>query len=238
MIDIHSHILPGIDDGAKTLSHSLDVIKEAVNNGVTDIIATPHYVNETIYVSPRVENVKLLAKLRAAVKAEGIPVNLYLGNEIYIDNNIPELLKTKKVSTLYDSEYLLVEIPLNEEFPNYEEHFKDLISRGYKVILAHPERYAIIQKDYEIAKNLRKIGVLFQCNLGSLSGKYGKKEKKLVRRLAKDKMVFTFASDIHHCRGDKDWQKSFKKMTKLYNETEIKQLLIGNPRKILTTSCK
>ena len=103
MIDIHSHILPGIDDGAKTLSHSLDVIKEAVNNGVTDIIATPHYVNETIYVSPRVENVKLLAKLRAAAKAEGIPVNLYLGNEIYIDNNIPELLKTKKVSTLYDS---------------------------------------------------------------------------------------------------------------------------------------
>lgn len=238
MIDIHSHILPGIDDGAKTLEYSLDVIREAVNNGVTDIIATPHYISETAYVSTRAQNAKLLKKLKSAVKSENIPVNLYLGNEIYIDSKLPDLLKAKKISTMADSKYLLVELPLNEEFPNYEEYFKDLIDRGYKVILAHPERYLIIQKDYEIVKNLREIGVLFQCNLGSLIGRYGKNEQKLVKKLAKDKLIFTFASDIHHRRGDKYWQKTFKKLNKFYNETEVKQLLVTNPRKILPKSCK
>lgn len=237
MIDIHSHILPGIDDGAATLSQSLDVVKESVKNGVTDIIATPHYVAETTYVSPRSENAKLLKKLEAAVRAEKISVNLYLGNEIYIDSKIVELLKAKKIAPLAGSKYLLVELPLNEEFPNYEEYFKELMLEGYNVVLAHPERYMIVQKDYEIAKNLHEIGVLFQCNLGSLIGRYGKNEKKLVQKLAKDKMIFTFSSDIHHCRGDEYWQKAFKKMNKYYSEKEIKQLLVTNPGKILK-SCK
>ncbi len=233
MIDIHSHVLPGIDDGAETLEHSLRVIRECVKNGVTDIIVTPHYMNETVYMSPCSENVKILNGLRKAVQAENIAVNLYLGNEIYIDDNLLALLKAKKITTLAGGKYLLIELPLNEEFPNYEEHFKDLIDRGFEVILAHPERYLIIQKDYEIAKRLRAMGVLFQCNMGSLIGSYGKREKKLVKKLAKDKMIFAFASDVHHRRGDVYWQKAYKKMTKFYSEKEIKQLLVSNPKKIL-----
>lgn len=233
MIDIHSHILPGVDDGASSLESSLRIIREAVRNGVTDIIATPHYINETIYVSPCADNAKILSELKKAVKAEKIPVNLYLGNEIYIDGDIVDLIKAKKITSLAGSKYLLVELPLNEEFPNYEEYLRDLISRGVKVILAHPERYVIIQKDYKIAQELHRLGVLFQCNTGSLIGVYGKREQKLVRKLAKDKLIFTFASDIHHRRGDENWQKAMKKMAKLYTPAEIKRLLVTNPGKIL-----
>ncbi len=237
MIDIHTHILPGIDDGAETWVDSLNIIREMVRNGVTDIVATPHYVNETVYVSPRSENLKLLKELKNLLKTENIKANVYLGNEIYIDSKIVDLIKAKKISPMANSRYLLVELPLDEEFPNYEEYFQDLINRGAKVILAHPERYVIIQKDYEIAKRLHKMGVLLQCNLGSIVGKYGGGAKKISRRLAKDKMIFTFGSDTHHCRGDKYWQKSFKKLKKFYSKSEITSLLIMNPKKIIS-SCK
>ncbi|MBR5939117.1 hypothetical protein IKZ77_01010 [Candidatus Saccharibacteria bacterium] len=233
MIDIHSHILPGVDDGARTLNHSLDLIRESARNGVTDIIATPHYISETIYVSPCAANLRLLSELKKAVKAENIPVNLYLGNEIYIDDNIVAHLKAKEITSLAGSRYLLIELPLNEKFPNYDEYFKDLIDRGVKVILAHPERYLIIQKDYEIARELHRLGVLFQCNMGSLIGSYGKREQKLAQKLAKDKLIFTFASDIHHRRGDEYWQKVYKRMAKFFTPAEIKQLLVTNPGKIL-----
>ena len=237
MIDIHAHILPGIDDGAETLGDSIKVIDEMVRNGVTDIIATPHFVDETAYVSPRSENLKLLKEVENALEEENIKVNLYLGNEIYINDKIIQLIKEKKISSLAGSKYLLVELPLDGEFPNYEEYFQDLINHGVKVILAHPERYAIIQKDYEIAMRLHKMGLIFQCNLGSITGKYGNGAKKLVKKLAKDKMIYTFSSDIHHCRGDKYWQKSFQKLKKYYSKNELASLLVTNPGRIIS-SCK
>ena len=85
MIDAHSHILPGIDDGARTLADSIEIVKWLVGQGVTDVIATPHYVDETNFVSPRAKNLKLLSDLRKKLKTEGVKVEIHLGNEIYIN---------------------------------------------------------------------------------------------------------------------------------------------------------
>lgn len=235
MIDTHSHILPGIDDGARELADSVRLVRELVSQGVTDIIATPHFANETIYVSPRAENLKIMNSLKEKLVDEGVDVNIYLGNEIYIDNKILELLKFGAIATLADSKYLLVELPLNGEYPNYEDLLAELMQNGYKVILAHPERYEITQNDYSVIDDLCNIGVLLQCNTGSIVGKYGKKAKKLVEKLAKDKLIFVFGSDIHHCRGGEDLKMAQKKLRKYYSEDELNQVLVKNPKKILET---
>ncbi|MBR3138190.1 hypothetical protein IKG41_02485 [Candidatus Saccharibacteria bacterium] len=233
IIDTHSHILPGIDDGAKTLSDSIDLINELVEQGVTDIIATPHFVSETNYTSTRANNSKLLSQLKKELLAENIKVNLYLGNEIFIEPDIAGLIKKRKVSTMADSRYLLIELPLDSDYPNYEDYFSELIEKGYFVILAHPERYSILQKDFGAAKSLREIGVLFQCNYGSIIGKYGKEAKKLVKKFAKDKMIFVFGSDIHHARGKYYVEKAIKKLSKYYKPAELRTILSINPNKLL-----
>ena len=147
MIDIHTHILPGVDDGAENFYESIEIVKYLARQGVTDIIATPHYVNETEYTSERAENLRLFDALKRELAAAGVKTRIFLGNEIYIDPEILELIKTEKISSLAESKYLLVELPLSGNFPNYEDYFNDLILRGYKVILAHPERYETVQKN-------------------------------------------------------------------------------------------
>ena len=148
MIDIHSHVLPGIDDGAGTFDDSIEILSDLSSNGVTDVIATPHYVKESQYTSPVESNMALLDELVERLKEEDISINVYLGNEIYIDEDIKGLIDTGQVFPLNGGEYLLVEFPLNDEFPNYEDYLSSLLMDGYKVVLAHQERYLIAQEDY------------------------------------------------------------------------------------------
>lgn len=232
-IDIHSHFLPGIDDGAETVAESLDILRWLAGQGVTDVIATPHFVNETNYVSTRAHNQKLLKEMQEHLAEEGLAINIYLGNEIYIDGKILDLFKERKITTLAGSVYLLVELPLNDEFPNYEDHLLDLMNRGFKVVLAHPERYGIFQKDYEKAQRLREAGILFQCNLGSIIGKYGKNAQKLIKKFAKDKMIFAFGSDVHHSGRKEYFALVRKKLSKYYSEAELRQILVTNPNRII-----
>ena len=233
MIDLHSHVLPGIDDGAKTFENSIAIIRELSEQGVTDLIATPHYICDTIYTSPRSDNTKLLEQLQQKLKEEGIDINVYLGNELYIDESIRKLIENKTVSSLADSEYVLLEFPLNNAYPNYEDIIGDLIQSGYKVVLAHPERYAITQNDFQILVDLYDMGVLMQCNLGSFLGKYDKHAEKTAVKLAKNKMIYGLGSDIHHVRRDGGILKAIKRLKKYYREDELDKLLNENPRKIL-----
>ena len=234
IFDIHTHILPGIDDGAKTLTDSVAIVKWLADQGVTDIIATPHFLNESEYTSSREANLKLLEKLQNKLKREQVNVKIYLGNEIYIDDDIIRLHEEGLVSTLADSKYLLVELPLDSEFPNYDGYLRDLIDAGYRVILAHPERYQIVKKDFGVLKDLAKMGILFQSNWGSLMGKYGKEAEKIVKMLAKRKMIFALGSDSHH-PGRSDYLTIVRgKLRSYYNEREISQLLRINPEKIIT----
>ncbi|MBQ3476161.1 hypothetical protein IJH26_01460, partial [Candidatus Saccharibacteria bacterium] len=126
MIDIHTHILPGVDDGARNFDESVEIIKWLSRQGVTNIIATPHFINETDYISSRNNNLKILDKLRKILVGQNIKTKVFLGNEIYIDPNIDGLIKTRKISPLADSKYILVELPINGEFPNYEDYLFDL----------------------------------------------------------------------------------------------------------------
>ena len=233
MIDIHSHILPGIDDGARTMDESIDIVQELVNQGVTGIVATPHYITGTYYVSDKKNNGALLAGLREALSDAGIAVDVWLGNEIFIDREIIDLLRQNIVSTLGDSDYVLVEFSLNEEYPNYADVLGDLMEKGYKVVLAHPERYSLTQQDYDILEELCDMGILLQCNVGSFIGQYGKAAEKLAVRLAKENRIFALGSDIHHAHGDKRITRAMKKLRKYYDAAELERISTKNPSKML-----
>ena len=233
MIDIHSHILPGVDDGVKTLASSIELIRELSRSGATDIIATPHYVSETRYVSRKDNNLRLLEEVKSALLAEQINVEIYLGNEIYIDPKIAKMVSEGTISSMAGSKYVLVELPLNKSYPSYRDILVDLLDMGYRVILAHPERYEIIQTNYNVLLELHSLGVLFQCNLGSVMGKYGIEAKTVVKRIMKDSLVFAFGSDAHHCHGVDYWVKAQKKVSRYCSERQFNQAMTLNPRKML-----
>lgn len=233
MIDLHSHILPGIDDGAPNIEASVELVRELASGGVTEIIATPHYIDETIYDSPRYENLKLVAELQKRLDAEEIAVKIHLGNEIYINRDILDFLESGEVSSMGDSDYILVELPMSGEFPGYADIFLELLRAGYKVILAHPERYVSFQKDFSLVTELYDMGVLLQCNIGSFVDQYGKAARKLAVKMAKAKMIFGIGTDIHHLRGEEFLPSAMKKLSKYYSVDELEGLLVDHPREIL-----
>lgn len=235
MIDVHNHQLYGIDDGSYCLEDSLDVLKSMSKVGYTDVILTPHYIRDSRYSSNVKNNKKILEELRSAIIENNIKINVYLGNEIFMDDDIIGLLKEKEITSLNGSEYVLIELPMSGDYPDYIDVFRELMARGCKVILAHPERYLSFQEDYTLCDEVYEEGILLQCNIDSLNGKYGPEAEKLIKYLLKNKMVSFFGTDIHRAKHDyNDWKKAKKLALKYISESEFDDLTINNPRKIIS----
>ena len=234
MIDVHSHILYGIDDGSRNIEESIKIIEIYNEIGIKDIIATPHYINNSSYVSSKENNKKILKELKNELKTRNIDTNLYLGNEIYIDKDIESLLKNKLISPLNDTKYLLIELPLSGEYEDYYDIFLELINKGYKVVLAHPERYSTFQNDFNNIYELNDIGVLFQCNVGSILGQYGNSAKKTLKRLLKEDLVFILGTDVHRSKIDiKFLKKAENKMLKYITKEKFIEISENNAKNIL-----
>jgi len=233
MIDLHSHLLPAIDDGVDTFEESLAILKELRKHGIDEIFLTPHYISDTIYDSPRSDNLKLLSELKNATVEERIDIELHIGNEVYVSPDVSRLLQRKVLSTLGDSKYLLIELPMSGVFDGYEDIFQNLVAEGYTVILAHPERYISIQKDFSILERLTSLGVLFQSNLGSIVGQYGRHAQKTVKKMAKKDYIFAFGTDTHRLRDFSEIDEAILRLKKIYGEAKLGVLLEDNPYKIL-----
>ena len=234
MIDVHSHLIFGVDDGCKTIDESIDILKGLYNMGITDTIITPHYINETNYVSPKLTNLKKLVEIKERLIKENININVYLGNEVYIDKQISQCVKQNKICTLNNTEYILIELPMSGIYTDYIDIFSNLINEGFKVILAHPERYTAFQNDFNKVYELKDIGVLFQCNLGSILGEYGKEAKKTIKRLLKEDLIYMIGTDIHHRKDKYDLlEKAKKKYKKYLSDERIADILTNNAKKII-----
>ena len=234
MKDLHSHILYDIDDGSRNLDDSLKIIKKAFDNGVRDIILTPHYIKDSLYNANNKEKMKKLKKLKKELRENKIDINLYLGNEVYIDEDIVELVEKCEISTINNSRYILIEFPLNSKFLMLEEVLFKLKKNNLVPIIAHPERYRCYYNDYDFFDNLIKSGCLFQCNIGSLYGDYGLKSKKMIRGFLKRNMVHFLGSDIHHVESrvyERDVYKTLFKILK--DEERIFKILEENVSKVL-----
>ena len=230
MTDIHNHLLFDIDDGARTVEESIACLKDMSLVGYKNVILTPHYIVDSSYSSSRKEALKKLKELQEAVDLENIDIKLYLGNEIYIDEDISKLKKKGIISSLNNTNYLLIELPFDREYPDYEAIFKDLIDEGYCIVLAHPERYHIFQNDYKKLCRLHRLGIVFQSNLDSITGGYGHSAEKLVKKLLREGRITFLATDLHRKRKNYDsWKKAKDIALKYMSDEEFNKLVDKNP---------
>ena len=217
MTDIHSHIIFNVDDGSYSIDESIALIKKLKSVGFNNLIMTPHYIEGSNFVCENDEKLEKLEILREKVKEENIDINLYLGNEIFISDYIIEGIKNNKIYTLNNSKYLLFEIPFHNQILGLTDIIYEMKVAGYIPILAHPERYTYFQDNYHLVDELKKEGLLFQCNFSSILGGYGDRAKKLIKYMLKNKYVDYLGTDIHHM--DRTYViDNFPKIEKAFNK--------------------
>lgn len=233
MINLHCHVIPNTDDGSQSFEESIEIVRGLYDQGFTELVTTPHYIDGSNYDMTKAKNTAALKALRVRLKKEKVKAKVFLGNEIMIDPNIVNYIKRGKVSTLADSKYVLVELPMSGEYDDYEDILFSIHYAGYFVVLAHPERYNSFKKDFKSIERLVDQGILLQCNLGSFIGQYGRHAEKTVKKLAKNNMIFAIGTDTHHVRDWSEIPRALKKMRKYYSEDELKVILETNPRQII-----
>lgn len=213
MTDVHSHILFGIDDGSRTISESVELLKKLKSVGFNNVILTPHFILDSTYNSNYESNIKIYNELKERLLNENIDINIYLGNEIFIDKNVPTLLEKNIITSLNGTKYVLVEFPMHNKLLNIEDILYEIRSKGYEVVIAHPERYDAFKEDYSIVDTLREDGFLFQSNYSSILGYYGKDSIKLLKYMLKRHYIDFLGTDIH--RIEKTYViDNFKKIEK------------------------
>ena len=227
MIDLHCHILPDVDDGSRDIEESIQLLKEAYQNGFTDIIVTPHYMQE-YYEKDKTQIKEKIEELQE------INVNLYQGNEIYVCREIVDLLKDGYAVPLNETNYVLFELPMHNKIMYLNDVIFSLLSSNYKPVLAHPERYEYVQKNPEYLIELMEKGVLLQSNYASILGYYGKEAKQTIITLLQNNMIQFLGSDTHR-QGTiyADMKKILEELEKYCSEETIQALTQINPGKLL-----
>lgn len=229
MIDFHSHILPEIDDGSKSYEESKNLLLEAKKNGFTKIISTSHYAINC-FETPEYKREQLVNELNE----ESESPKIILGSEIFLTYNIIDLLKEYKASTINKTQYILFELPLRSQFYNLKDLLHKLKENDYKLILAHPERYLTVQKNFNFLLELKSIGVLFQSNYGSILGNYGISAKTCIKKMLKNNLVDFLGSDVH--RENTIYPKvpkAIEKISKIVSKEYLEDLTQNNAEKIL-----
>lgn len=235
MIDIHAHILPGIDDGAVDMEASIEMARMAAVSGVKYLVATPHCNIPRTFENYRDENLlRLYFEMREAVKKADIPIQIVLGMEIYATDELPILLEQNKVIGLNGTKYLLIEFDFEEDPAFCRKILRKCKDLGYMVIIAHPERYGFVQRNPEIAFEWYDLGYHLQLNKGSILGRFGRKAKIMAHNLLHERIACCVASDAHS-----SWRRT-PHMSEVRDYLEARYgiyyteiLLDKNPRKIL-----
>lgn len=196
MFDLHNHLLPGVDDGAKDWDMAIAMAKMAYADGIRGLVFTPHnsaWWNN--YYQEKIE--RLTREFRQQLHEEGLELQVGPGAEIYIDTDILKRLKDGRAAALNCSRYLLVELPLNSWPMSTEYVFFELQAAGYLPIMAHPERNADIMRKPELMQGLAERGVIGQITAGSLEGKFGRHAQKIALKLLANRWAHFIASDAH-----------------------------------------
>lgn len=234
MIDLHLHILPGIDDGSSSLEESVRMAKRLSELGFKGAFCTSHYIADSPQAADNQTKNRLREKLQAELDKAGIKLKLMPGNEIYIDPKMVDFLTTKKATCLggdfnvrKKNQHVLFELPFYAEVSYLRDIIFELKAKGLVPVLAHPERYLFIQKKKEAIFEIVKLGVKLQSNYGSIVGQYGGKAKKIMKFLLKNHLVSYLGTDIHRAEGSLflKFEKAEKKIVKLIGETEYRKII-------------
>ena len=227
MIDIHAHILPCVDDGSEEYAQSLEMLKNSVQAGVTDIILTPHYRGRYVCDASKLR-VDFL-EFKQKVASENIPVNLYLGQEVALHKGIKKALENGENLTLNDTKFVLLELDY-EGYADAVEEVYELKRRGYIPVLAHIERFPNVSVQDVV--EIKSLGGYIQVNAGSIANKDSRTDRKKVKKLFKLGLVDFVASDIHSHRTNYMAQ-AYEVVKNKYGEDTANAVFNENAKKII-----
>lgn len=231
MIDIHSHLIFGVDDGSSSLEESIRMIEAAEKHNIGTIIATPHFQNGIF------NNDGVWGKFELLVnKAADYHIDIRLGNEVFADDEILNIIKAKKNINFGNSQYLLIELPYNASFEYVAKLIYKITAANIKIIIAHPERNRKIMKNFhEFIKLIHTANCQVQLDAGSIIGIYGTFVKEAARQLLKIKAADFMASNAH-CPSDYMtlFPAAVRKIYQLCDEEYAVKLLVSNAYKMIS----
>jgi protein-tyrosine phosphatase len=196
MIDLHCHILPGIDDGAANLNVSLGMAQALVADGVSVVVCTPHIL-PGLYHNAGPQIASAVERLEDALGQEGIPLDLVAGADVHMVPDLIAGLRSGRILSIAGSRYVLVEPPHHTAPPQLESFFFSLLVEGFVPILTHPERLNWLQHRYEAIRQLVRAGVWMQITSGSLTGAFGRNAQRWAYRMLDEGCVHVLATDAH-----------------------------------------
>jgi tyrosine-protein phosphatase YwqE len=197
-VDIHSHLIPSIDDGAKSIDDSIQLIKELKDIGYQKIITTPHIMSDS-YQNSATDIYEGLDIVRQKLDEENISIEIDVGAEYYLDDGFYEQLKSSRVMSINDK-YLLFETSYLAKPIQLEDMIFKIISEGYVPVMAHPERYRYIKELQIEYDRFKELGVIFQCNINSFIGYYGSDARDKALFLSQNGMIDFLGTDLHHIK--------------------------------------
>ncbi|MDD3392926.1 MAG: hypothetical protein PHE54_05255 [Bacilli bacterium] len=233
MIDMHTHMLFGVDDGSESLEESIKAIKEGFALGFNTFVLTPHYIDETTYTSNVKANQKKHTILKKALNEKQIDVNIILANEVMFNENITSLLDDKEIKQLTNTNYLIMEIPRVSIINNFKNVIDNLMFENIIPIIVHPERCYYFNSNIDIIKELVNKGTIIQVNTGSIAGKHGKTASKVAKYLLKNNLVHLLATDSHHSYNALELKKAYKFVRRIGGNKLWETLFTKNPQLIL-----
>ncbi|TGD22744.1 tyrosine protein phosphatase [Companilactobacillus suantsaicola] len=201
LIDLHCHILPGVDDGSKDMQMSLDLARAAVDQGITNSLVTPHHMDGE-YTNHKKDVIRKTDEFQQALDSEGIPLTVFASQEVHLTGELMDAIAQDDVLFMDESNrYLLLELP-HSGIPEYTaDMIFDLTTRGITPVIAHPERNHGFQEDPDKIYDFVKMGCLTQLTSSSYLGIFGKHVQKLTENIIKANLGFVFSSDTHNFKG-------------------------------------
>ncbi len=206
-VDLHSHLIPGIDDGAKDMERAIELILSLKEMGYKKLITTPHVSD--MFLNSSATILEGYSTLKSELKKRNIEIEIEVAAEYYADDNFEKLLSKKDILTFGKEKYLLFELSYFTPPQDLESLVYDIKLAGYRPVLAHPERYVYLHNHIEEYKAIKAMGVLFQINLNSIVNYYSAEVTEAVKALIVNGMVDFIGSDTHHRQHTKHLKKSF-----------------------------
>jgi protein-tyrosine phosphatase len=233
LIDLHCHILPGIDDGAPGIEISLNMAAALIDDGVEAVVCTPHIL-PGLYPNTGPQIRAATEELRSALARSGLRLDLFSGSDAHVSLDFVTKLRSGEILTLADSRYVLVELPMHVRPEPLNKIFFELIVAGFVPILSHPERLPWIEAQYRLIERWVQTGVWLQLTSGSLLGKFGRPAKYWAERLLDDGIVHLLATDAHDMnRRAPDLKRGRDTAAARVGEHEANNLVMARPRGIL-----
>ena len=231
IIDMHCHILPGVDDGSQSMRSTLKMLQVAAEEGITHMVATPHFKDGHHNVSPGTA-AKLVREVQSLANENGLDITILQGNEIMYYSEMEEAYEAGKFTTMNGSKYLLIEFYPDDDYTRIRNAVDATQNLGLIPVLAHVERFMVLRKDAKKVEELKRSGALIQVNAASIAGEQGFGTKQFVKKLLKAEIVDFIGTDAHHYeRRAPRMQKCAEYLYKKYDQEYADAVLYGNAMK-------